>query len=406
MQLAMDELAIKVDNISKSYFLRPAGGQTLKSAFLDLVRGRRATQEFHALKGINFSVAKGETLGIIGANGAGKSTLLAILTGTTKPTSGSVRINGSISALLELGAGFHPDLTGRENIFLSGAIMGISRKQMLQKVDSIIEFAEIREYIDQPVKHYSSGMYVRLGFAVAVEVDPEILLIDEVLAVGDMNFQRKCIQKMNQFKDRGKTMLVISHDMKTIQTISDRMLLLEQGKLIDIGEPTKVVQSYESLDRMKNLKALERDWGTGEVKITGVDLLDKTGTQTKEFRWSEPFRARIHFVAHKRIENAVFGFALADDKGQVVYGNNTQIVGHQVTPIDGKGSIDLIIDKMHLAAGTYLLSVSVHSHDHLVNYHRVDNAYQIEVRNDTWFAGICYMPCAWNGPSRESGKGA
>lgn len=398
----MDEIAIQVEKVTKKFLLQPSGGRTLKSAFLDLVRGgRRPKQEFLAIKEVNFSVNKGETVGIIGANGAGKSTLLSLLTGTMKPTSGSIRMNGSVSALLELGAGFHPDLTGRENVFLTGAIMGIPRSQMKERLNSIIEFAEIEEFIDQPVKYYSSGMYVRLGFAVSVEVDPDILLIDEVLAVGDMNFQRKCIHKMNQFKDRGKTMLIISHDLKTIQSMSDRMLLLEEGRIMDYGDPSHVVQSYESLARMKNLKALERDWGTGEVKITSVELLDGAGRNTREFKWAQPFKARVHYEAHKRIENAVFGFAFADDKGQIVFGSNTQIESHKVTPIEGRGFIDLMIDRMHLNVGTYLLSFSVHSHDHKINYHRIDNTLQIEIHSDTSFGGICYMPCSWAGPTGD-----
>jgi len=237
----MSENVITVDSVGKKFRLKNSGTRTFKSAILGAIRkGNNPADDFWALKDVSFTVSRGETLGIIGINGAGKSTLLSLIAGTKQPTEGSISASGSMSCLLELGAGFHPDLTGRENVFLSGAIMGIPQAQMRERLDAIIEFAEIREFIDQPVKHYSSGMYVRLGFAVAVEVNPQILLIDEVLAVGDAAFQRKCIQRMDEFRHEGKTMLVISHDLPTIQSISDRILFLNDGKVFGIGDPERI----------------------------------------------------------------------------------------------------------------------------------------------------------------------
>lgn len=394
----MSETVITVDNVVKKYVLRQHGGRTLKAAVLDFLRGRRADREFMALKGVSFEVSRGETLGIIGANGAGKSTLLAILTGTITPTSGTKRISGTVSALLELGAGFHPDLTGRENIYLSGAIMGLSREQMKAKEQPIIDFAEIHNFIDQPVKHYSSGMYVRLGFAVAVEVNPDILLIDEILAVGDLSFQKKCLQKMAEFREQGKTMLIISHDLRTIRAISDRILLLDEGQIKSIGKPEEVVQSYESLTRVKDLKTIEREWGSKEVKIAKVELLDKAGRAASTLQYGEPLKVRIRYETTKRIEDPVFGFAFANDRGQVVYGNNTQLVGHKIPEISGSGDLLLTIDKISLSAGLYAMSFSVHSSDHTTNYHRLDNMLQVTIENPNKCDGFCYMPCSWDGP--------
>ena len=392
----MADNVITVDNMGKKFVLRTGGNRTIKSAILDVLTFRgRAKRDFWALKDISFSVKKGETLGIIGVNGAGKSTLLSLIAGTKTPTEGSIKTNGKISCLLELGAGFHPDLTGRENVFLSGAIMGISRAQMKSRIDAIIEFAELQEFIDQPVKHYSSGMYVRLGFAVAVEVDPDILLIDEVLAVGDASFQRKCIQRMDEFRQKGKTMLIISHDLHTIQSISDRILFLNDGKVNGIGDPEAMVSSYESLSRKLATKGIQREWGTGEVKITGAEFIDKSGKSTDKFNWGESLEARIMYDAPARIANPVFGFAVSDSNGRIIYGNNTQIEKFEIPAIEGKGSVTMRIDGILMAKGTYLFSFSVHSADHKTNYHRLDNTFPIAVESEKPFEGYCYMPCRW-----------
>ena len=389
---------ISVDNVSKRFRLRSSGSRSLKSAALDVVaagRLRRPGSEFWALRDIGFSVGAGETLGIIGANGAGKSTLLSLLAGTKVPTSGRIETRGTISSLLELGAGFHPDLTGRENVFLSGAIMGLSRKQMKGRFDAIVDFAGIEDFIDQPVKHYSSGMYVRLGFAVAVEVDPDILLIDEVLAVGDVGFRRKCMRKMDEFRRKGKTMLIISHDLPAIQLVSDRILFLESGKILGIGEPESVISSYESRSRDKASGGLARERGTGEVKITGVELKNAAGDATDRFKGGSSLTAVIDYDAASRIENPVFGFAIADAEGRLVHGSNTQIEKAAIPGIDGKGRLTLRLDNLALASGNYLFSFSVHSFDHSVNYHRLDNCCSFTVESVKRFEGCAYLPSTW-----------
>jgi ABC-type polysaccharide/polyol phosphate transport system ATPase subunit len=384
-----------VQNVTKTFRLRQGGTPTLKSVALDLLRGGRRKRDFTALKDVNFAVRQGETLGIIGANGAGKSTLLSIITGTMSPTTGTVTTQGSISSLLELGAGFHPDLTGRENVFLNGAIMGLSRKLMKERFDAIVEFSGIGDFIDQPVKHYSSGMYVRLGFAVAVEIDPDILLIDEVLAVGDADFQQKCLGKMRDFRERGKTMLIISHDLKTIQSISDRILLLDQGKILGMGDPANIVDEYQALTRKRNARLIEREWGTGEVKITGVDLLDQHGYTTNTFKSGASLDARISYHTDGQIVQPVFGFSIADEAGRVIYGNNTQIEKFDIPEIKGDGTVTLRLEKIAMAKGTYRMSFSVHSADHKINYHRLDNKYTIDVACEKRFEGYCFMPIKW-----------
>jgi len=396
----MASAAIQVEGVSKCYPMR-GGKRTLKQAVLDTVRpgdGRRQGREFWALRDIDFAVAPGETLGMIGANGAGKSTLLALLAGTKRPTTGRITTHGTISSLLELGAGFHPDLTGRENVFLAGAVMGLSRKTMQARFDAIVAFAGIEEFIDQPVKHYSSGMYVRLGFAVAVEVDPDILLIDEVLAVGDLVFQRKCLDKMDEFRRRGKTMLIISHDLNTIQSISDRILLLDAGRVTGIGDPPDMIARYQEHSRMERIRAARREWGTGEVKITGVEFRNAQGVPGKRFRFGEAVEARISYEASRRIENPVFGFSIATEQGARVYGNNTQIEQHAIPAIDGRGTLTLRLQPLALGPGAYLFSVSVHSNDHLHNYHRIDHGFLMEVEGDRLFEGA-YMPISWSGPA-------
>lgn len=388
--------AIIADGVGKKFRLRSAGVRTLKSACLDILKLRaRTARDFWALRDVSFKVARGETLGIIGANGAGKSILLSLLAGTKTPTVGSIRVSGVVSSLLELGAGFHPDLTGRENVFLCGAIMGLSQKQIRKRFDAIVDFAEIKDFIDEPVKHYSSGMYVRLGFAVAVEVDPDILLIDEVLAVGDINFQRKCIDKMRDFKMRGKTMLIISHDLATIQTISDRILMLDEGRIMEIGAPGSVVSQYEALCRKKFMDGIRKEWGTGAAKITAVKFLNEDGEQVEKFKWKGRLAVRIFYKAECRIADPVFGFALSTVDGRLIYGNNTQIEQLVIPAIEGAGAVTLRIEEIAMAAGTYLFSFSLHSADHKTNYHRLDNMFPIVIESGKNFEGCCYMPCKW-----------
>jgi hypothetical protein len=266
----------------------------------------------------------------------------------------------------------------------------------------------LEQFIDQPVKHYSSGMYVRLGFAVAVEVDPDILLIDEVLAVGDAQFQRKCVEKMDAFRRAGKTMLIISHDLPTILSISDRILLLDQGRVAGLGKPDSVVSHYRSLTRNRSVSGLERVWGTGDITIEGVDFRDGGGQPTDTFASGTPLQACIRYRAAGRVDNPVFGFALSDSSGRLIYGSNTQICGHGIPFVSGEGRLTLRLETLPVAAGTYLFSFAVHSADHRTNYHRLDHCFPITVTSEARFEGICFIPCLWQSgaaPSQEASHG-
>jgi ABC-type polysaccharide/polyol phosphate transport system ATPase subunit len=397
-----DDKAIFVENVGKRFTLQRSGVRTLKTFFLEWVRRTPSTaRDLWALREINFAVRHGEVLGIIGANGAGKSTLLSLLAGTMVPTEGRITTRGSISSLLELGAGFHPDLTGRENIFLYGATMGLSRRRMQTRFDAIVAFAGLESFIDQPVKHYSSGMYIRLGFAIAVEVDPEILLIDEVLAVGDAAFQRKCLKRMEAFREQGKTMLIISHDLPTIQSISDRILFLDHGRIMGDGIPKEIVEAYEMFIHRRNSADLQREWGTREVVLTDVEFRHRNGQKGGKFSYGESLTAGIRYTAQHRIENPVFGFAIADQHGRIVNGNNSQIERVAIPFIEGEGTIELQFDHLNLAKGLYLFSFSIHSWDHKVNYHRRDNSFPIEVESAAPFEGYFYLPCRWSVPGQQ-----
>lgn len=392
----MDDTVITVENVGKKFRLKHSASQTLKAAAVDFVRGQhRAAREFWALKDVCFAVKRGETLGIIGANGAGKSTLMALVSGTMLPTAGRINTVGNISSLLELGAGFHPELTGRENVFLYGAIMGLSRRQMTERFDAIVDFAELSNWIDEPVKHYSSGMYVRLGFAVAVEVEPDILLIDEVLAVGDAAFQCKCLDRMKAFRTGGKTMVIISHDLPTITTISDRILFLEEGTVHGIGVPSGIVEEYQEYVRRKQALGAKRVWGTQDAVIEEVELSGVTGEKTDRFKSGDALIARIRYEAKHPIERPVFGFSVSDLNGRVIYGNNTQIEKFEIPRIGGRGEIVLRIEHLSMAQGSYMLSFSMHSEDHLTNYCRLENTCEIRVTANSSFEG-CYMPCRWS----------
>jgi len=391
----MSDIAIQVEGVGKRFRLRNAGGRTLKSMVMDWIRTPGGDRDLWALKDVNFTVARGTTLGLIGANGAGKSTLLALLAGTMMPSEGRIMTSGVISSLLELGAGFHPDLTGRENVFLAGAIMGLTREQMNRRFDAILEFADIGRFIDQPVKHYSSGMYVRLGFAVAVEVDPEILLVDEVLAVGDASFQRKCLRRMAEFREQKKTMLIISHDLNTIQSVSDRILFLDHGRVLGEGEPGKVIGQYESFSRSQAGGERRREWGTREVVLSGTEFFDDRGEATTKFAWDQPLNVRIRYDVNTPVGPSTFGFGISDEEGRLVHGSNTEIEKVAIPALSGPGSVVLRIPRLNLARGTYFFSFSVHSADHKVNYHRLDNAFAIGVESEKKFEGICYLPSEW-----------
>jgi len=284
-------IAVRFDQVSRKFILHRERARSIQESVFSLFRRNKdPREEFWALRDISFTVEQGETVGIIGPNGAGKSTLLKLISRILEPTSGRIEVNGKMGALLELGAGFHPDLTGRENIYLNGSILGLSRAQIRQKMDQIIAFAELERFIDVPVKHYSSGMYVRLGFSVAVHTDPEILLVDEVLAVGDVAFQRKCLERIDHARQQGVTILFVSHSAETVRHVCSRALWLDEGRLVADGSAEAVVARY--LDHSWTTQeggpkvegSNERRWGSGVVQIVGVRILDGEGQERQHFQ--------------------------------------------------------------------------------------------------------------------------
>ena len=387
--------AIDIQHISKKYILRKEAARTLKSTVLSLIKRTTIKNDLWALKDVNLSVDKGETMGIIGANGAGKSTLLGIIAGTITPTEGTVTVNGRMSTLLELGVGFHPDLTGRENIYLNGSIIGLSREYIDKKFDDIVNFAGLANFIDIPVKFYSSGMYVRLGFSVAVEVDPDLLLVDEVLAVGDEVFKKRCLGKMADFQKNGKTIVVVSHDLETVKRICDRVMLLGEGKILDLGMPEKVVEEYKRLGLQQQDNIVEKEWGTREAEIVDAKFYDKNGVETARFNSGEAITVKIFYRCKRRIDDPIFGFSIADFQGKLCFGSNTIIENYPIDYINGEGSIQLTIEPINLMRGKFFFSLSLHSRDHQTNYHRLDNMFTIWIISDKKAEGFVDLPCKW-----------
>ena len=391
-------VAIAVSGLGKRYRLQHQGQTTIKTAALRFFsRGAKRDEEFWALRDVSFDVRQGETLGIIGRNGAGKSTLLGLIAGTITPTEGAVRTNGRISSLLELGAGFHPDLTGRENIFLNGSILGLRRRDIAQRFDAIVAFSDLERFIDHPVKHYSSGMFVRLAFSVAMEVEPEILILDEVLSVGDERFRDKCRVRIGEFRRRGKTFLIVSHDMDTIQSICDRVLVLDRGATVLEDVPARAVSEYHTINAVGESAGdgpEVREWGTREAVILGVALRDTRGEPVATLGSREGFTAEVRWRATRRIEDPVFGFALCDGEGRLLYGTNTAIDGCGIPAIEGEGAIEFEVESIPFQRGRYYLTFAIHSRDHKT-FHRLDNCRAVTVTPDGEHAGTVRLAARW-----------
>ena len=387
--------AIEAVNLGKRYYRR--GGQSASSLFARLTgRSGPKNEPFWCLRGVNFEIPAGRTVGVIGPNGSGKSSLLGLTAGTIAPTEGHVRTQGRISSLLELGAGFHPELSGRENVYLNAALLGIPREDVKKKFDRIVDFAELREFIDMPVKHYSSGMYVRLGFSIAVEVDPDILLVDEVLAVGDISFQFKCLDRIRDFQKRGKTLLFVSHSLETVEEFCHEAFLIHRGQLVARGEPGDVVQKFirSFMEDRGGLHMTE--YGTRAVEFGEVRLLAAAGLPADTFETGGPLVIEIPYVAHRRIEKPIFGFSLKTANGLYVFGSNTQIQKHDLPFIEGEGKVTLDLSPLRLMHGNYFLSLSIHSWDHAEQFHRREDWWPFAVRNPTGALGMIQLDSRWS----------
>jgi ABC-type polysaccharide/polyol phosphate transport system ATPase subunit len=412
--------AIELVNVTKIY--RRYGGRqfsTLKSALLQrsILRDLNPKETFPALTDVSFAVPTGSTFGVVGRNGSGKSTTLKLVAGITKPTSGTVRVDGRISALIELGAGFHPEISGRENVFINGIMLGLSKREVQKRFDEIVEFAELADFIDAPVKTYSSGMYMRLGFSVAVHVDPEVLLVDEVLAVGDEGFTHKCLDKFGEFKRRGKTILLVTHSLGLVERFCDEAVWLDAGHKRAQGDPKRVTGAYVTdVERQEEQflaqsdakaqhdagapaapagvrpqdagdaaadmsKAAAGRWGSGGVEITRVQLLNDQGQATHVFHSGEPMTLQLDVRAPRPIDDFVFGIGIFNAEGVPVYGTNTDIEEHEADTLSGDAVVRLDIASLDLVEGTYKLDVAVHRRDGApYDYHRLLYTFRVKSR--------------------------
>lgn len=357
-------LAVALDRISKRYVLyrRRAGG--LKDRLVSTLKGQREEREdLWALRAVSLDVARGETLALIGPNGCGKSTLLQVVAGILEPDEGHAQVSGRVTSLLELGAGFSPDLSGRENIYLNASLHGLTRADTHRVFDAIVEFAELARFIDMPVRNYSSGMYMRLGFAVAVHLDPEIVLVDEAFAVGDESFQRKCLRKLKEFQERGLTIVIVSHDLLLVERVATHACLLMKGEVAATGQPGEVIARYHQLAAADGQVAGEIRWGTREIVITSVVIEDEGGQPLTSLRTGEGLSIVMRYEAREPVERPVFGLAIYRDDGVHLTGPNTRMNGFPIAGVHGPGSVRYDVARLPLLPGRYVVSVSVYDHD-------------------------------------------
>jgi ABC-type polysaccharide/polyol phosphate transport system ATPase subunit len=428
--------AIEVTDVTKVYrrYSQRRRFSTLKSALLSrtVLADLRPDETFSALDAVSFTVPAGATYGVIGRNGSGKSTALKVVAGITKPTAGTVRVEGRVSALIELGAGFHPEISGRENVFINGIMLGLSKREVAHRFDAIVEFAELEDFIDAPVKSYSSGMYMRLGFAVAIHVDPDVLLVDEVLAVGDEGFTHKCLDKFAEFRRRGKTILLVTHSLNLVERFCDEALWLDGGRARLTGDPRRVVGAYitdvekgeqvqlaaenararDAADHAPQqgppapespaasvvpgavpddaFRATQGRWGSRDVEIGDVRFVGQDGVVSHVFHTGERVAVSMSVRARQPVDDLVFGIGLFNADGICCYGTNTDIEQYVSGRFDGEGRVSFVIDGLDLTEGTYKVDVAAHRRDgYPYDYHRL--LYTFRVKSRTKDVGI-YRP--------------
>ncbi len=458
--------AIEVRDVRKAYrrFSQRRQFSTLKSAFLSggLTRALTADESLEALRGVSFDVAKGRALGVIGRNGSGKSRRLKGRAGIGKPSSGQVHVHGRVSALIELGAGFHPEISGRENVFINGLMLGLARKEIARRFDEIVAFAGLEDFIDAPVKTYSSGMYMRLGFAVATHVDPDVLLVDEVLAVGDEAFTHKCLDTFAEFRRRGRTVVLVTHSLDLVERFCDEALWLDKGLVRAQGDPRRIVDEYRldvareedrqlsgendtalrrvsataaaaaeppaarAVDAVSTtaearateaeagnagsepadmFQAQEGRWGSREAEITGVELLGADGQPAAVYETGARMTIRMAVQSPAGVQDAVFGVGVFNTEGVCCYGTNTAIDGEEPRPLTGAGEVSFEVDPLDLVAGSYRLDVAVHKPNGTpYDYHRL--LYSFRVTAPRADVGIVRLRHGWRfggAASRPSG---
>ena len=393
--MAENEIAIEVRDVTKSFKVYLDKGSQLKERLLFFKRNKY--EERKVLRGISFTVKKGEAIGLIGRNGCGKSTTLKLLTRIMYPDSGKITMNGRVSSLIELGAGFHPDMSGRENIYTNASIFGLTKKEIDARLQDIIDFSELEQFIDNPVRTYSSGMYMRLAFSVAINVDADILLIDEILAVGDANFQAKCFAKLKEIKAQGTTIVIVSHSLGQIEQICDRSIWIYDGLIRAEGDPKEVDLEYldfmsremqKSMNTGNSTGACETErHGNGNVRIESVSSFNSDGGEQTVFRTGETIVFRIGYSVREKVEDAVFGLGVFNSKGISCYGTNTRIDRFDVYDIAKDGTTEIVLENVPLLPDVYTLDFTIECGDGIpVDYCR--HIYKIEILSSVGDVGV------------------
>lgn len=394
------ENAIEVHDIKKSFRVYLDKGRTLKE--LVLFSKRRKYEERQVLQGISFEVKKGEALGLIGHNGCGKSTTLKLLTRIMYPDSGTIEMRGRVSSLIELGAGFHPDMSGRQNIYTNASIFGLTRKEIDARVDNIIEFSELEAFIDNPVRTYSSGMYMRLAFAVAINVDADILLVDEILAVGDANFQAKCFNKLREIKANGTTIVIVSHSLGQIEEICERSIWIHEGKIQKEGNPREVHPAYleymgqkrpETAAAGKEKGEGERP-GDGRVRIKAVEVISGKGGESNVFRTGESVTLSISYKVMEKVEEASIGLEVYNGDGVKCYSTDTRTEKMDYIKLERDGEIHLVFENLELLNGKYTMDFSIKSKDSFP-IDSYTKAFSFEMYSDVKDTGISRLAHKW-----------
>ncbi|HUY21252.1 MAG TPA: ABC transporter ATP-binding protein [Acidimicrobiales bacterium] len=376
-------VAVDVVGVSKRFRLYREKYQSVKERFLHA--GQNPHEDFWALRDLSFQVAEGETVGVLGRNGSGKSTLLKCVSGILQPTDGKVVVRGSLAALLELGAGFQPELSGRDNIYLNASLLGLSTKEVDKRFEDIVAFAELEQFIDNQVKFYSSGMFVRLGFAVAVNVEPDVLVVDEVLAVGDENFQRKCLARIKQFQDEGRTILFVTHSADLVRVICDRAVVLSSGQMLGMGPSAEAIHLYHdhllaagsSVDTGALGGATPPEAAHRPVLITGVEV-EHPGVGSRPYLLpDEPLTVHVAFDASEPVDDVVFSIEIHDKDGQLVFASDTDGIGQHIDLPAGGGRADLAFDRVPLLGGAYNVGIAIKSRGGVVYDLREQEGFEV-----------------------------
>lgn len=407
------EPLIDVVSISKRFRLKREHQRSIQDAFIHFWKRHRSEADyFWPLRDLSLRVCPGDSIGVLGQNGSGKSTLLKVISGVLPPTSGKVHLHGRVASLLELGAGFHPDLTGRENVFLNGSIYGMSSATIRQRLEQIVDFAEIGDFIDTPVKHYSSGMYVRLGFSVAIHTAPEVLIVDEVLTVGDQIFQQKCMQRILEMRQSGVAIILVSHNLEEIRRLCDRAIWLQGGAVRADGPSSEIVDEYLAFARdtyyakqrsdseaapTEPASIENRRWGTYQAEILRVELCDSEGRQVDCVPQGSALCVRMHYVAHEPIGTPAFGVAIYRQDGAHVNGPNSVAEGYPLEVIDGTGVMEYWIEQVPLNPGRYELTAAIYSHNLTIAFDHHHRMYPFEIISVHGVGedGVVHVPARW-----------